>query len=412
VGIRWLAPLVLLAVAGCRPEPDDLLFVVGEVRDPIAGIPVPNAEVKLERNKSPLCASTGPQELPSSAGADAGTFHEFATATTDGQGRYLFELMRFQVADTSGLPYCLRETFGSDGGASAETRFSAGLSDLQPPPLFSWSPDLSPSRTGGAIAVALPPLPEVPTPSPAPALFPDGGTLHAYQWEVAGPSGPLWREEAEGDLRLPAEVLEDFPEPTAVLKLATMELQPVGPEIGGWVESYFRTQRSAPFPLGPGPAKPVSRGAACATNNGALDPCPLTDGDLALVSFLPPSGPGPGAPPPPMLPVTELRVILPAPAALRLAVIHGVFGSSNGPTPAYALVLEGSADCDAWAELGRQVVTPPFGGAGEVPPYATLFAADGAFAVLDLAPSGPVVEVRLRAEGGMLTGIRELSLFE
>ena len=405
-------PTLLMAAflaAACRGDPEDLFFIVGTAADPIGGEVLKGQKIQLERDKTEFCGGVMQRDSPTSA-AGVTDYLPFLDATADEQGRYLFEVMRFQVAAANGRPYCLRAGLADDGsGGEADVVFAATYSDLQPPPLFRWNPPLSAAGADGGIAVALPALPIAASP-PGSTLEPaDGGTdaeLDAYEWTVSDSSGrPVWREEAKGELAVPPEALEDFPGPGAMVAFLSRAVRRYGGPLIGSTENYQRTIASAPVPIAQGSFVPLSRGEACATDLGPISPCTLTDGDLALIAFPQPTRPNRNSPP--VGGVTAAMVTLGAPAKVGRLVVRDLFGQARTPV---VLVVEGSADGATWIELGRKEIDATVDGV--VTPYWRI-GPGGFYEVVDLDRSlGPVAQVRLRFDGlGFIEGLREISVF-
>lgn len=405
-----LSSSVALLLTACRPDPEDLFFIIGEVTDPAAGAPVPGQRVLLERSKDPNCFYAAQRQTPYAlAGEDEQTalFSTLAEVNTDAEGRYLLELMRFQAAAADGRPYCLRTRLPDvPSGGLGQVQFYAGFNDLEPPALYRWTPGLAPSLEGGQLTIVRPALPLPPTEpvDPSTQVDPDY-TMRSYEWEIrAADRQPVWREEAKGDLVLPTGALEDFNEPQVSFQLLALTTIYSGSFPLTFADSFFGRQRSASFPLGAGPGAPPSRGAGCATNLGPLSPCPLTDGSLDLHPMIPQQG----SPDSPALVVTELQLTLDAPRTLRTALIRDLFyGGSNAP----AAIIEGSVDGSSWVELGR--ASQWTGGEGLYPAYPQL-AGSGWYQSIPLNPdAGAFAQVRLRVDSdAVITGIRELSLLE
>ncbi|MDQ3265525.1 MAG: hypothetical protein M3Y59_18010 [Myxococcota bacterium] len=402
---------VALLLTACRPDPEDLFFIIGEVTDPAAGAPVAGQRVLLERSKDQFCQISIQRQSPYALSAEEGgapVFSTLAEMTTDTEGRYLLEVMRFQVSGTDGRPYCLRTRLPDvPNGGTGEVRFYAGFNDLEPPALYRWTPSLSPTLGSGGLTIAQPALPLPPT-EPVDwgqQVEPDF-TMRAYEWEIVSADGqPVWREEAKGDLVLPTVALEDFTGAEVSFQLMAITTLYSGSFPLQSSDSFFGLQRSVSSPLGAGPGAPPSRGAPCASNLGPLTPCPLTDGSLAMHPFVA-QVEGPEDPPQVL---NELRLTLDADRTLRTAVVRDLFYGGPG-TP--AVIIEGSVDGASWTELGR--ASQPVGGDDRLYPVYPQLAGPGWYQAIPLNPdAGAFGQVRLRVDAdAVIYGIRELSLLE
>lgn len=401
-----LALTALVLLTACRPDPEDLFFIIGEVVDPDAGAPVAGVNISLARNKSEYCNPFGATRetpyVPRNVGSLTGTgYTPLAETTTDSQGRYLFELMRFQVSAVDGYPYCLRATMQTGpSGSTSELYTFASLADLLPPPMLRWTPALHLDHS----QIALPTLPVEPSPPLDPAARPaaEGRSLHAYEWEILADEGtPAWREEASGPFNAAPEIREDFGG-AATLQLLTSTTRTTGALFQGY-EYFFSHQRSAPRDL-PAGLVPVSRGAPCSADEEPLVPCTLTDGALSLKRFyVVPEDPfeEPQS-------TAELRFDLGSPKSLRHAVVRDLFVSGS------ALVISGSNDQEEWTELGRGALPSH----GDSYPVYQMIAGGGRYLMIGLDPDAGAFQhirftVRTESESpGTFDGVRELSLFE
>lgn len=344
------AALLLLLTSACvRSElsPDALVSLTGRVERP-GGTGDPSVEVVLSRSGGNLCT---------------GTLTPFATATTDADGRYAFEL---RGADTQAgdLARCFRvaPAPAADGSTGwAELLLQVTQPVVPPLPRWAWNLSAEPGA-GGDERFTFEDLRAAQGAGTARLQLSDGTGQLA--WEV--------REPVPGTA-LDAALLEDFTGLRARLAWDRV--------LDGQKTSVDLSFQSAEVTVPRGGRLPVSRGAACSFGGAAV--CPLTDGALGRAAAT----------------ADNLGVTLQLPGL----VVPG------------DLVLRGVETASGAARLEVTGVTP----AGAVLPLGGLSAEEplGAFERTPLASGGqPVVSVTVRwidrsGAAVPVTGLSEVSVF-
>jgi hypothetical protein len=401
-----LAGVALLLA--CRGQPEDLFFWVGEVRDSV-GAPQPGHPISLLRSRERDCHVV--LGNPYSPRYPNPTMDPYRDTVSDESGRFLFELMRFEIDLTVTYGSRCFEVRASSGEASTSLHFQATARDLPLRPVVLWA-DGAPSVVEDEASVTL----------TRPPSFPLGGELRPgmlYDWREVVPTEPIeryadwvveneaglvWREVAtEVPLTLPRYVLEDFAPAETWLEL--LERSYPFPEnlATGNAGGMFALQASGPRRgLSPGSSVPVSRGAQCRINGLPVSRCPATDGAIDLVQLS--DGQGGIAGVPDGTVVFELE--LPEPAEVGTIVLRDV-GLSWRRDP---LRIEVSADQLEWTVAAELPAEPRALADYEIvarPVYET-----GLFVALPLNVSGPIRYLRLRGgEFLELVSVREISLF-
>ncbi|NTX17260.1 hypothetical protein HUA74_32830 [Myxococcus sp. CA051A] len=420
---------VLLLSSGCERLQDEPVFVYGrlERRD---GTPVSGGVVPYARTLHEVPMGEGPYVY------EPPDFTPYAESTTEPSGDFFLEMRYGDVESVNTpnpwlQPYRFRASWRDETGAAVSTSFTFH-DDVELPTLRIWDSQLA-VTTGAegasvtfasAPAVPVPPLtgeyamtsdenqtviPALPT-TPEAMLFMLNGAQPLFRALI--PTSP-WAASRY--------VLEDFPQPTVMLRAVSVGEFWFFPLGGKYTELWFRMDwRTEEVPLAPGGLVPASRGATCQPSPSAG--CPWTDGRLDPVSL--------GS-----KPVESLVVTLPEPRKPRHVVVRGAEGGNFS-----GFVLEGSEDAEQWTQLAvlhnvpeRYIppprLSPPWRGFEEMTRWDSPFDGQLSFIkgphFLD-APvtqdAGPVRHVRLRAvgfnhagdpmPGATMATLAELSLFE
>jgi hypothetical protein len=436
-----LAPLALglLGAPGCTGSPEDLFFIRGRFTD-AAGQPLVGARVDARMDFGQPCSNglRTPVRSPLEP-ARAGTAEPLPTVATGEDGRFLYELYRFQFSqgDWMGGQPCARLTVTGEGGVETEVGAGAYPEDLSlaAAPLWTAPHALTPVSEGGRVQVASPDLAWAdldrvwlrPDERPEGVLV--GGGMDPYdfrfaEWQVLSEGGaPVWRVGVDPGvgLALEPEVLEDFAAPRVALEVLgyTWPGEPKGGPYNPFGDRPRETllrmrSRTAALPAAGGPLVPVSRGAPCSYAGKALSPCPFTDGALALVALQTEYAPGgaggdPGQPPAGGAPPDdELRVELPRPTKVRRLVFRDVVYPGN---PALPLPVEGSVDGVTWQSLlpARDPAVPVL----DQDFVYQVVSGGRIYRLLEADPAAPPVRwVRLAVPRSGLLALRELSVFE
>ncbi|MGH9280239.1 MAG: hypothetical protein ACRD12_19330 [Acidimicrobiales bacterium] len=272
VAIDATVIVALVALMSCTPSKvsrDGAVTVTGAVED-IDGKALPGAKVVLVKEADfgevVLGATlfTGTLGTVCLVDSPPAICNKARTATTDGDGRYRFELKGSDTQGSVGNASTLYLSAGPPtGGASVSARFQAQRTEVQLPALRIWAPELKLS----VARVARAEWADLEGARSERVVFTDGLT-----GEIT------WIAEGRSPVAIDARILEDS-KGSAAVEAATSE------EADG--TTYRITHRSAevPFTGSTGPAP--SRGSACTPSPSS---CPVTDGN-----FVPPSPPPPPA---------------------------------------------------------------------------------------------------------------------
>ncbi len=395
--ISWLAAFV--ALSGCL-NPDQILPIHGVVTsiDPVQG-----QVVRLLRHSQEV----GQQVY---VPCNPGKGQPFKEAFADSEGRYAFELLRGETTSFTGfVSFCFRVETTFPSGSTAWMDLDGIPTELPLSPLRDWRPLLS--VDAGVLQFE----PVIPLPVEVPFVSdgPDGPkftvalnhhaelttTDGAVVWEADDrfqvfDGGANYRET----LPLEAAHLEDF-SGTLTLEAELFDYTVIPFGISGFQLPPVQ-MRGLPLSLA-GATVPLSRGLPC---TGFATPCPLTDGELALVDagFL-----------------EELTLTLARPAVLRTIVLRQATEAfrlrpvqSTAPRIAAVITIEDGGTLaveDASKSPARRPRYSP-------PEY--VLTPDGGpsvlrtrFIAINVDAGGPAVSVRLFFGDGLVT-ITEVSLFE
>ena len=385
----------LLYGLGCAGGPEEPIFLYGRVQSN-AGRALARVPVALSRG-----AIEGAQREGSAEQCSFGRslFEPFKHTETDHDGRFLFQLLRYELATFS----CYRiDVEGGKNGAktSAWTPLGPTLAvDVYLDRVYRWDEGVishQPAVDGHLLSVAPGPLPR------SEQIKFAVEDIVAYEWALTASGKPLWRAElTAATFLVDGPIREDFAEVEAhgvmLSILVPPDLEPS--PLLGWGARYVE-HATGPSVFLPSmtPRLPASRGAPCSIGAAPLDPCPATDGKLDLATF---SFPFPNKP------EDGLVLELAAPASPSLAILRDVWSTSS------AITLEGSPDGVTWSPLGslqqpwnsQPVATDSLG------PYEwhTIQMRMGRFLRVELTPPAQPI-VRIRARG--FHALRELSVFE
>lgn len=329
-----------LAAPGCtfsELDPDASVHISGRALD-AAGKPLTNATVLLFKQ-----ADLG--EVVFGSILTVGTLsticllpeapaicREAKTATTDGDGRYEFDLKGSDTQGTLGTESTLNVVFsGGAGKASTTISFTAKDNDITLPRARLWSAAPAVSQSSGEIRLSWSPLPS------------GTGRDATYSAELfeATSTAAVWSEVASGrSADIDARVLED--RSGSVAAGARTELSGGG-GAGDLRASYLSKRLPVRGTSGP----PPSRGRPCAAvtgtaraKDGRFLRCAATDGDLDQPARL---GGRRGAT------VTGVVIDLGATRPVRLVVARGFIGqflvevSDDGRTYRTVATSSGSA---------------------------------------------------------------------
>lgn len=379
--MRAFALVVALVVLGCRGNPEDLFFYLGEVRDG-AGNPLSDVQIDVGRTLNGRCTPT----VGDSAFIEQqAPFEAYSSTRSDGSGRFLIELMRFELETPTREVRCFRVS-AEKGGATAELRFYGVAADQDLPALLLVGADELGVETSAAGWSARRPEPLPIAEENVPGTVYDETTAYRpdqvyYDWSVDSSAGRVWLQRATAaPLEIPTELLEDFSAPTVSLEIVSYVVRQGNPLTGVSSSSYIGLARSAPRPLGSTGVAAVSRGKPCTLNAAAVSPCPATDATLKgsyLQSQL-----VPGQPPPPtngdLFTVDLGEVATPNTLILRDAMIGG----------GVPLAIEVSADGTTWTK------------AAEIPPRYSMDEDPTVYRYSELRYEGVYESHRLDAPGG------------
>lgn len=249
-----------LVLFGCRPLPEDRLYLYGRAMD-ATGADLTDAPVALHTD----C------EYPGITGPS------FQSQQTGAEGRFFFD-----VAFAEARELCL-QLEGGPGGARMVASGFGELRHLYRPDQLA--PVFTPSAEGLELTSARGPLT---------ALDPETGEqrdLGAYYWDVRSDAGVVWTgRRRDAPLVLDAALREDFGPLTAQV-IHQFQVSLRSPWLFADPRGEFQDQSYRAFgPLAPvpdGPATPSAiRGMPCRVGDRTFEPCPLTDGSLAF-----PTGP-------------------------------------------------------------------------------------------------------------------------
>lgn len=214
----------------------------------------------------------------------------------------------------------------------------------------------------------------------------DGGEL--YTLEVHGPDGLLWLERVqEGDRQsIPARRIEDAA--GAQLRLHRFVAGETGtPQnlLGQMISVNFAFEVvSPPTTIDAEELLPVSRGVSCVLDEVLHDSCPFTDGDL----------------------VTSIRDTV---VEMRLGFEQAFVPTralARGMTGGHILLVEGRADDhDEWRLLGRRSLDEEYSRGVELGVPVELFLD------LELSPTAPITQIRVRDESAGFAAFHSLSEF-
>jgi hypothetical protein len=411
---------VLLFGLACAGDPEDPFFLYGRAQDG-SGRPLARALVTLSRGEVELCSNRFFHERPGAVTvvrrpggvvqAVFPVFEPFRETETDDEGRFLFQLLRYELTtpgsnDGFNSTFCYRiDVEGGEGGAKTSVWTVMDYRDIYLERVYRWDEgliSLEPSVDGHLLSAPSGPLP----PSDSVQLFVKD--IVAYEWEVTAFGKPLWRaEQTASPFLVDGPIREDFAEVEAraiMLSILAPQQRPI-PEIEELVGSkgVYSEHAAGPAVLLPSidADLPVSRGAPCLIGATRLDPCPATDGKLDLEWFELPSSK--------MLedvPRNALHLELTAPARPSLAIIRDV-ATSDIP-----ITLEGSADGVTWSTLASlEFLLPGTVQIDRLGPYEwhTITMHAGRFLRVELTPPAQPI-TRIRAPG--VFALRELSIFE
>ncbi len=237
------------------------------------------------------------------------------TATTDGDGRYTFDLKGEDTQGTLGTASTLNVVFsGPKAQGSTTVSFTAKEADIDLPDARLWKSD---AKVSGAIRLSWTPLPSA------------AGSKRSYSAQLFEANGrsALWSQPASGRrATIDPRILEDQRGSVAVGASSSLE----GGSGGGKVRASYLSPR---IPVRPSAGEPASRGRRCAAVTGtapardaAFSRCAATDGELASPARL--------AAPDGTL-VDGVAIDLGSPRRVDLVVVRGFAGQ---------LLVETSAD--------------------------------------------------------------------
>ena len=365
--------LLALLLVGCT-NPDEIIPVTGILVsvDPVEGLPV-----RMLRSYQ-ANYQFGPIE-----GATL-----FKETQADAEGRFAFEAFRIEAQTfTSMGSYNFRFETTFPSGSVAWSQTSLGI-EGRLSPFRDWRP--APRIESGVLHFE---------PAIAGPVEPPSSSYHRAQFTTSD-GGVVWRA---GDVRFAAQFgayengpivmdalrLEDF---TGELSLEATTLEFDGSGYGIRITGTGTVELRAGQRLAlSGSRVPLSRGLPC---TGFASPCPLTDGDLAMVDagFR-----------------EEVTLELPDAAMLSALVLRGAHVANRS----FTLEL-GQTDGGVVLSTEERFDPPtdPFGS------IATVVLADGGYAatstqyrVVEFDAGVPVQRVTLRFPNGLLR-IAEVSLFE
>jgi hypothetical protein len=408
--MRALRVTLLLFLASCAGEPDDLFFYYGTVQNG-AGQALAQRSVALNRTTGDACYPSlrDPAWFPGQM-----VYEPYATFVTTEEGEFLLEVMRYQV-QTSGLTgngRCFQAFVDGEGSAArTEALFYGVAQDQEFPPMLVWEDaQLQTQASASGWTLTRPELP-LPVKNPPGEQMPSAGgpsdfDRRYYQWRLASAGERFWVTRADPvAITLPAEVLEDFPTPTAGLELLS-ESQVQGSLLGGGGILVQRSRTEAQALTRPG-LIPVSRGAAC-TLNGSTDPgCRATDGSPTLVNLQAVIYDERGSPGPTFTGVIA-ELVLSRPVVARTLVLRDVtIGAGAVPQDGLVLRVEGSADGVTYRNLGELALEPD-------PMLYRDAEGNGLHEMIPLDTTGaPVTRVRLwSGTPTVISALREISVFE
>ena len=275
--MRSISLAMMLALAGCAESPEDLFHLHGLVSS--SGAPLGGQRVNLGRGRPRGTMFSSP--CLSTKDVEAGT--------TDQVGQFSFELFRAEVESPEasfGGSACLRVSTDVDGASSwvdVENERDTRNTDLGA--LAAWHPaaSLTTEPSDGGLVLGFEPQPPVPdclARRVRARLAVDGGVWWEAIFELTDAGAaridqaipPQWLEDRHATLHLEAAAVGSV---TVTRSLsATLDLAPTGSRparFGALTEAVLEVD---------GRLRPMSRGAACPAIGS---PCPLTDGDPALV---------------------------------------------------------------------------------------------------------------------------------
>jgi hypothetical protein len=397
----------LLCGLGCAGDPEAAIFLYGRVqsnagralaREPVA---LSRGAIEGAQREAPVENCSFGRSFPEQQ--RPAVFEPFKHTETDDDGRFLFQLLRYELATFS----CYRiDVEGEKSGAKTSVWTTLGPTqaiDLYLDRVYRWDEGAishEPAVDGHRLSAAPGPLPR--SEKIRFAVEDAVEDIVAYEWALTASGKPLWRAElTAATFLVEGPIREDFAEVEAhgvmLSILVPPDLEPS--PLLGWGARYVE-HATGPSVFLPSmtPRLPASRGAPCSIGAAPLDPCPATDGKLDLATF---SFPFPNKP------EDGLVLELAAPASPSLAILRDVWSTSA------AITLEGSPDGVVWSPLGslqqpwnsQPVVMDSLG------PYEwhTIQMRMGRFLRVELTPPAQPI-VRIRARG--FRALRELSVFE
>jgi hypothetical protein len=356
-------PLLALLVTGCERMPEDPIFMYGQVKH-LDGSPAGGTPLRMDR------ALDSFDHLPGGSHYLEGRvwkYEPFSEGTTEASGRFTLEALSQDLSaeafvEESGYQGTLWHRFRVSppleaDGSGVFVAFVAD-DDVELPPLQPWASGFAVGDGASLTFAAAPRAPELPPSATLPQVSVGGSedpiiappSTPEPVVQLVGGDGLVWQQVAATSPWTPSPyVLEDFDGVEAQVRAATAGQWYFEPLLAEPSSLTFRMEwRSPRVALPAGARRPVSRGRPCSP--GPVDrPCPYTDGKLeSVVTLLPSDGSiFDGG-------VESLTFTLDAPTRLRRLVVRNL-ETTLDYQPRMRVVLEGSADGEAWTQLGSFV---------------------------------------------------------
>lgn len=378
------AVLLAASLVGCEPDPDDVVFITGQVVD-TSGAGLAERSVLLRRSPDEACI------VPDALTGRRVTFEDFGSTSSGAEGDFFFQQTVAEVSARfkpvpSPAPFCFEVALPPSASAgSSSIRFQHTTQDMELAGPLEWRAAATLSGTSQLTLVP----PEFPSlPGVEPPDFDAPGRRPSYDWLLTSNEQLVWLEALTATpLDVTAYVREDYSEVRAFARAFVYATFGLSGRISLPGSRPFVARvdvRSTDVELPAGGLIPVSRGAPCEYARVPAGPCPLTDGKLDPVALTNREVPGSLA--------MSVVFRLPAAKQLRTVVVRGLSGTTiaAGGSGGIDLVVEGSTDGGA--------TYVPLGTVADLQQGSSSYTGNnGAYRVGSLSATAPAVAlVRLR----------------